>query len=248
MTLRISAHLLPALIPSDGLAGSCAVVIDLFRATTTISHALAAGARAVIPCAEIEEALQAASRFPQGQALLGGERNCVRISGFDLGNSPADYTRERVQGRIVVMSTTNGTTAIRKAATAERVITAALANLSAVVESILGEQRPVHIICSGTKGVITGEDVLCAGAIISAAASRSAQPLETNDCARMAASWYQQVTTAGADSLSRELRQSLGGRNLLAAGQEADIITAARVDTTSVLPEWNHTTGELTLA
>src|ERR1700678_3263988 len=87
----INVHLLPRLVEETELAGSVCVVIDVLRATTTMAHALSAGAREVIPCLEVEDALRAAANLPRKQVLLGGERSGVKIDGFDLGNSPSEY-------------------------------------------------------------------------------------------------------------------------------------------------------------
>ena len=87
-------------------------MIDVLRSTTTIVHALAAGAREVIPCAQVEEARQIARQFPADQVVLGGERGGLAVKGFDLGNSPEDYTADRVRGKTLVITTTNGTRAM----------------------------------------------------------------------------------------------------------------------------------------
>src|SRR5919201_7009620 len=91
----VQVHLLPQLIPPGRLAGGVAVVVDVLRATTTIVHALAAGCVAVRPCATVEEARALADRLPAGKVLLGGERQGLPLQGFDLGNSPREYTPGR---------------------------------------------------------------------------------------------------------------------------------------------------------
>src|SRR5436305_14591547 len=105
----VQVHLLPALVPPGRLAGGVAVVIDVLRATTTIVHALAAGCIAVRPCAEIAEARELADRLPAGKVLLAGERGGKPIEGFDLGNSPREFTSSRCKGTTLVLTTTNGT-------------------------------------------------------------------------------------------------------------------------------------------
>src|SRR3954451_18736813 len=101
----LRVHLAPRLVEPSALTGGFVLVVDLLRASTTIVHALAAGAASVVPCAEINEAKSTAAAIPG--ALLGGERAGVRIEGFDLGNSPAEYTPDRVRGRTIVFTTTN---------------------------------------------------------------------------------------------------------------------------------------------
>src|SRR5690348_6982546 len=109
-------YLLPKLIPPGALKGGVAVVVDVLRATTVMVHALAAGCDAVLPCLEVDDARRVAEALPPGQAVLAGERHGVAIPGFDLGNSPEEFTPERCRGRTVVMTTTNGTRALLAAA------------------------------------------------------------------------------------------------------------------------------------
>ena len=109
----IFVHLLPTMIPPGSLRGGVAVVVDVLRATTVMVQALAVGCDAIIPCGEIEEAVKVAAGFPPGDALLAGERHGLPIPGFDLGNSPLEFTPEVCQGKTLVMTTTNGTRAIQ---------------------------------------------------------------------------------------------------------------------------------------
>src|SRR4051794_36039557 len=108
---QIAVYLLPTLADPAELAGKTANVVDVLRATTTIIHAIAGGAKEVIPCQEIDEAKQIASQIGPS-AVLGGERGGEQIPGFDFGNSPLEYSRERIAGRTVVFTTTNGTRAM----------------------------------------------------------------------------------------------------------------------------------------
>ena len=160
-------HLLPSLIPSGALRGGVAVVIDVLRASTTIVHALAHGCEAVIPCAEVDEARRVAAGLPPGRAILRGERQGVPIPGFDLGNSPGEYTEEACRGKTLVMTTTNGTRALLASLEAETVLVGAFVNFAATVQRLIHEARPVHIVCAGTEGRISYEDSLLAGAFAS---------------------------------------------------------------------------------
>src|SRR5438105_2805346 len=112
----VLVHLTPALAAPGRLAGGLAVVIDVLRATPPIVHALAAGCTAVRPVAEVDEARALADRLPAGKALLGGERGGAPLSGFDLGNSPREYTARRCKGTTLVLTTSNGTRALLRAA------------------------------------------------------------------------------------------------------------------------------------
>ena len=247
----LKVHLLPSLTSAEELAGGAVVVIDVLRATTTIIHAIAAGAREVIPCLEIDEARRVAAGFPPGEALLGGERGGLKIEGFDLGNSPEEYNRATVGGKTVVLTTTNGTRAMMLCRQAKRVLVGAFVNASAVARALLQEER-VHLLCAGTEGQITREDVLFAGRVANSLLRElpGIKP-EQNDPCRLARECYQNVLSAddielSADAnsrfeeiaaLSHELRHSRGGQNLIDVGLEHDIAVAAQVDRFAIVPE-----------
>ena len=244
MQTVLAAHFLPDLVSPEELAGGTVVVIDVLRASTVICHALAAGARAVIPDAGSGEARQsAAATWPSGNAMLGGEREGLPIPGFDLGNSPAEYRPETVGGRTIVFTTTNGTRAMNRCKKAGRVFVGALVNLSAVCDFIqTSGSRAVHLLCAGTRGKITREDVLCAGAAVDRLISFGAiDESEQNDQARIArAAW--QLASGGQSpvspaKLAAELRDTQGGRNLAAIHLERDIEAAAQFDSLRVVPE-----------
>ena len=155
---RLNVHALPEVVTAEDLAGTTAVVIDVLRATTTIVYALAAGARAVVPCLTIEAAHERAAAMAAGTALLAGERGGLAIPGFDLGNSPTEFTPEQVGGKYVVLTTTNGTKALLHCRAAEQVLVAALANLSALC-GVLTDCPRVELVCAGTDGHVTEEDL-----------------------------------------------------------------------------------------
>src|SRR5580704_17722366 len=157
-TVRI--YPLPANIEPGDLAGGVAVVIDVLRASTTIIVALANGAARVIPCGLVDMARSVAAEDETGNTLTGGERGGVKIDGFDLDNSPASYTRERVAGKTIAFTTTNGTATLLKTEGAVRVLIGTFVNRKAVVETLRADGRPVHLICAGTDGRLTSEDLL----------------------------------------------------------------------------------------
>jgi 2-phosphosulfolactate phosphatase len=239
-------HLSYLLLQPADLAGGFVIVIDLLRASTTIVHALGHGAAAVIPCEEVDEARAVAARTPG--ALLGGERSSVRIEGFDLGNSPAEYTRARVAGRTVILTTTNGTRAIRRAAACGDAPTVlaigCFANFSATLGAALDggpQARPVHIVCAGVKGEVCLEDTICAGAFALAIARRTGEPL-TDDPAALA---VEACLRARAQGLEQALSQSRGGRNLIGAGLASDIPLCAEMDTHPLVPLFNPARGTI---
>jgi 2-phosphosulfolactate phosphatase len=254
---EIRAHFLPLLVAPEELAGGTTVVIDVLRATTTITAALAAGAREVIPCLEVEDAQRVAAGLPAGQALLGGERGGLKIEGFDLGNSPSEYSPQRVAGRTLVFTTTNGTRAMLHAKAADEILLGALVNQRAVAERCAGQAR-IDLLCSGTKGKITREDVLAAGAITAtltgAALGRASQSIALNDQARIAQdAWLVALGPAGGDRhiqdvLEATLRLTQGGRNVVALGLEADLPDAAALDRYTLVPRFDPRSGRITIA
>jgi len=158
----------PARVP----AAAAAVVVDVLRATTTLTVALSNGAAGVMPAATPEEAFALRDRTPG--ALLCGEREGLPIPGFDLGNSPYEYGESVVRGRPLVFASTNGSIALRAAAGAGRRVLAAFVNLEAVVERLAGE-REVVILCSGKLGRFALEDAACAGRLCARLRERGAE-------------------------------------------------------------------------
>lgn len=230
---QLNVYLLPDLVEPEELSGHTVVVVDVLRATTTIAHALAAGAERVIPCLEVEQARQLAADSTE-PVLLGGERAGKKIDGFDFGNSPEEYTPEAVAGRTIVFTTTNGTRAMQHARQAKRILLGAFVNLTALCDELASE-LDVDVLCAGTNGEITREDVLFAGAVVSLARSR-----DINDQARIAAEVWTRLEDDLRDSrrpLHESLRDCTGARNLIEIGLKHDIEVAAQVDRLAVVPE-----------
>lgn len=212
------------------------MIVDILRASTTITFALDNGAAGVVPCETVEDARQIRSTGSVQSCLLGGERGGVRIDGFDLSNSPDDYDRATVAGRLIGFTTTNGTLALLRSAQAERIIVGAFVNLSAVVRDLLGRPHPIHIVCAGTNGFVTAEDVLLAGALVQRLCEAEDAEVEPSDAAEIARHhWLQRCRDGSSESVEAALRISHGGRNLIKLGYQNDIATAARIDAVSAL-------------
>ncbi len=219
-----------------------AIVVDLLRASTTIATALAAGAAWVRPVMEVQEARAARTE----EVLIGGERGGIAPAGFDLGNSPREYTPERVHGRGIVFTTSNGTRAIGVADVAGVVLVGALVNLTATAEHAaraVGDAGRVHVVCAGTGGGVTEEDVLCAGALVEALADFGVD--HEGDDARDALRHWATASGSG-DDLRRALRASRGGRNLIAVGLESDIDDVARIDEIATVASLDRRSGLIT--
>jgi 2-phosphosulfolactate phosphatase len=235
-TRSITVHLLAEPVHPNELAGADVVLIDVLRASTTLTAAIAAGALQVMPCLEIAEARQLARQCSsRGPLLLGGERGGLPIAGFDLGNSPAEYVAERVAGRTLIFTTTNGTRAMMRCMGAGRVLIGCFANLSAVAAKLDGTNR-IHLVCAGTDGEVSWEDSLLAGAMVERLGGGTCQ---LNDAALLVMQSWQQVGgfNLSAAELAAVLQRGRGGQNLLAIQRLADIEWAAQIDGLDVVPQ-----------
>ncbi len=231
--ISVDVHFLPDLTDPDALAGDTVVVVDILRASTTILTALSHGASAVRPCLTVEEALEIRRTCPE--ILLGGERGGRRIPGFDLSNSPQDYSRERVSGRTIAFTTTNGTRALLHCRQAGRIHLGAFVNLGRLTDRLCDSDRPVHIVCAGTDGCVTGEDVLFAGCLVDRICRQRAAVL--SDSSRVAAAWWQRESNRR--PLAEALRETQGGRNLVNLSYDADIVQASRIDHHSICARYD---------
>jgi 2-phosphosulfolactate phosphatase len=182
-------------LKNRNLDDTLCVVFDVFRATSSMVTALANGAEAIIPVGEIPEALAIKQKSPD--VLLAGERDGVRIraaltggTDFDLGNSPREFTPEKVAGKTIVMTTTNGTRALRSCAHAKTILIGSFLNLNATAEFILATSpENLLVICSGTYEQSAYEDVLGAGALCDLLWSKIDQR-HLSDSAKMARELY----------------------------------------------------------
>jgi 2-phosphosulfolactate phosphatase len=256
---RIDVYMLPEFLEGADLSESVAVVIDVLRASTTIVHALGHGAAAVIPCLEVDEARRIARENPESEILLGGERQGRIIDGFDLDNSPLSYRSETVAGRTIAFTTTNGTRALLRCSQAQAVFIGAFVNLAAVAEELLRRDRDVHLVCAGTDGQLTAEDILFAGALADELLTRSTASGRGEDGsnraedafvlenvqAQMAVDFYR-ARSADPETFRRTMFESLGGRNLVELGFNTDIERTMQRDLFAVVPVWDPAQGVIT--
>ncbi|MEX0895059.1 MAG: 2-phosphosulfolactate phosphatase [Balneolaceae bacterium] len=150
----------------EELRGKTVVITDVLRATSTMVTAIKNGAKGIIPVGDMGEASKIAQNVNSDNYLLCGEKNGLKIDGFDLGNSPLEYTPEKVGGKTLIFNTTNGTKAVKKSMSADEVYIAAFLNLDRVVEVLRRSTRDIILICSGWQGRLSLEDLLLAGNII----------------------------------------------------------------------------------
>jgi 2-phosphosulfolactate phosphatase len=166
------------------------VVIDMFRATSVIVTALTNGCKEVVPYLTIEETLEHANKLRREEYILGGERKAVKIEGFDLSNSPLEYTREKVENKSILMTTTNGTRTLNKSIAAKRVLIGAMINAKAVAETLIEINEDVVIINAGTNGNFSMDDYICSGYIINEMLKKN-QNLMLTDIAKTANMIYE---------------------------------------------------------
>ena len=227
--MNLDVVLLPKDLEPRHLEGRSVVVFDVLRATTTMAAALAAGVEEIRVFGSLADASRAAAAH-RGARILCGEENCLPPPGFDLGNSPGAFRRELHAGRTAYMSTTNGTRAIVAARAARSVFAGALVNASAVARAVAAAGADVTLLCAGTGGAVAMEDVIGAGAVM-AALGRDFPISPESDTALIARRLYE----AAAHDLRAALTESLGGRNVIAAGLLEDIAFAARPDALDVV-------------
>jgi 2-phosphosulfolactate phosphatase len=228
---EVRVYLLPELALTGALQGGVAVVVDVLRATTSIIHALAAGCKEIRPCVEIDEARELAGGMRAGRVLLAGERHGKPLAGFDLGNSPREFRPCVCRGSTLVLTTTNGTRALVRAAAADRVLAAGFVNYSAVCEQLRVDARPVHIVCAGTEGEPALEDAVLAGAIVDFLSETC--EVHLNDGARLAWDSFENHGRV----LQGALEVSRGGEILKSLGYDDDIRAAAQIDRFALVPE-----------
>ena len=164
--MKVHVILSPNNVDDLYFTGKTTVVIDVLRATSVILKALDSKAKEVIPVGSIDFAMKISVNSHGGQTLLCGERNTQMIEGFDLGNSPSEYTEERVGGKSIILFTTNGSKAIVKAKYSDKVFIASFNNLSTIADHLIKLNNDVEIISSGASGIFCLEDTICAGALV----------------------------------------------------------------------------------
>ncbi|MCH9025085.1 MAG: 2-phosphosulfolactate phosphatase [candidate division Zixibacteria bacterium] len=233
--MNIELYLTPLPFAEANLENKTVVVVDVLRFSTSACAALMAGAKGVIPTAESGEAAELRAKLGRNITVLAGERNGVRIDNFDLGNSPAEFTKETVGGKFVVMTTTNGTAMFKKTAKAWQVLAGGLVNVSKIVEKITENGKDLVIACSGRQGNFSIEDTLCGGLMIERIFSNGASGHKLNDAALMALQLYQN----NSGSLYETIEKGEHGRFLVSIGFKDDIGTATAVDSIPVRPVLN---------
>lgn len=228
---RIDLYLTPDEAERAPLEDRRLVVVDVLRSSTSIATALSNGASKIIPVETVEDATRLAQTLDPKSRLLCGERDGRKVSGFDLGNSPREYTRDRVDGATLVFASTNASPLMagRLDGREQRVL--GYVNLSAVAELALRERVDLAILCAGKSGRFSLEDAACAGALIRRLAG-DGDSTALNDAAEMARE-YDRRHGSNPESI---LRLCEHGRYLIELGFEEDLPVCARIDSVPLVP------------
>ena len=233
--MKLFIYHTPELTP-PGSVPDCAIAVDVLRATTTMATALAAGAEAVQVFSDLDKLIQVSDAWPAEKRIRAGERGGATVTGCDMGNSPLDCTPERVEGRRLFISTTNGTRTLQRVQDSKAVLAAAFVNRQAVVKYILAQNpETVWIVGSGWEGSFSLEDTACAGAIadaLLAALDAKIEAIAGNDEVVNAIALYRQWQ----DQLLQLMHQASHGQRLLRLHCDEDLKYCVQMDRLDVLP------------
>jgi len=224
---KIETCLTPALLPLYQIENSIVVIIDIFRATSSICYGIENGAEAIIPVSTVEEC--AAYREKGLDYLLAAERNGEVVSGFDFGNSPFAYTAEKVAGKTIVLTTTNGTHALHLSRSARKVVIGSFLNLSALCNWLKLQRENVLLVCAGWKNNFNLEDTLFAGAVVEKLYSNN---YSLDDSSIAANDLYH----SGKSNLNTYLQKTAHSERLKKLGIEEDIQFCLQVDLITTIP------------
>lgn len=233
MSSSVDVVFTPNLLPFSDLSGKTVVVTDILRATTTITVALANGACSVVPVLTPADAFHFADHTPD--ALVGGEREGIKVEGFDLGNSPREYTKSVVAGRPVVLTTTNGTRTLRACQSASHVLAGCFLNLRSVADFLKKVTGDITIACSGREGRFCLEDAVFAGACADALncdAENTRRDFQLTDAAEAARILYHEYR----HDLNGMMKNCCHGRNLVNMGLGSDLEFCAQTNVIDIVP------------
>ena len=219
-------------IDEHSLRGRTVAVIDVLRAGSTIATALANGAKEVIPVNTVERAVKLSGSLFGDHILRGGERLGKMIEGFDLGNSPFEYSEEVVRGKAIIYSTTNGSRAIEKARYAKEVVVGAFVNMNSLLRFLTDAGDEVVVLCSGNGGKFSMEDSVCGGMLLQKLQERVNEEVRMTDAAKAAIALYGEFGR----SIPDMIRVSEHGTYLGSIGFAEDLEFCSSVDRLDILP------------
>jgi 2-phosphosulfolactate phosphatase len=230
MELNLYTH--PDDLSDAEAKGKTVVVVDVLRASSTIVQACENGVARIIPVATVEEAAKLLSTLERKRTLLGGEREGLPIDGFDLGNSPLEYTEQVVKGKTLIFTTSNGTAAITKSASAREIVLGCFLNLSAVVTHVISSRaKKVAVLCAGNLGRLSLEDFVCGGHVVDRIVDGTRASTVLNDGAVAARALANALGDVG-----EAVRNSSHGLRLAELGFEDDLEFCSKVDNYVTVP------------
>ena len=227
MNKKLEVCLTPALLHLYNVEEYVVVIIDIFRATSSICYGIDNGAEAIIPVAEVEECLAYKEKHPD--YLLAAERDGKVVEGFDFGNSPFSYTPQKVAGKTVVLTTTNGTQALYLSRKAKQIVIGSFLNLTPVCNWLKQTNQNILLVCAGWKYNFNLEDTLFAGAVVEQLKNGAYQ---LDDSAIGANDLFQ----SGKEDISIYLKKTSHSERLKQLGIEEDIAFCLNIDTTTAIP------------
>lgn len=230
--MQIGVQLLPSPPNSHLVSNRVVVVIDVLRATSVMVHAMSQGAKEIIPVKTVETAFQMAKTFPRNTTLLGGEKDTRRIEGFDLGNSPKEYTVEKVRGKRLIMTTTNGTQAFHSVSSAAEILVGSFFNIGAIAHGSIETGKDLLIYPSGDEGRFSLEDTVCGGMLIDRIITRGLKQVVLTDASHSARTLYQRFE----GNLLEVLSLSRHGKELIDRGYGDDLPYCAQIDIAEIVP------------
>jgi 2-phosphosulfolactate phosphatase len=232
--VRLDVFFSPLQVRPGDTAGRLVAIVDVLRASTTVATALGNGARSVIPLEGADEVISRSREFARSQILLAGEQKMHPITGFDLGNSPSEFGPEVVEGKTILITTTNGTRTLLGVQGARDIVIASYVNFTAVLTMMkvaAGTNTDIAIICAGEEGIFTLEDSACAGRYVRAIPKR-ADSVQVNDAATASVL----IEKKYGDNIAKVFKESTHGQALQKAGFGDDLAAAAEVDSYPVVP------------
>ena len=231
--MRLDVFFTPSQVKPADTAGRLVAIVDVLRASTTVATALGNGAKTVIPLEGADEVISRSKEFSRSGVKLAGEQKMFPIAGFDLGNSPQDFTAEAVEGKTILITTTNGTRALLGVQGARDIVIASYVNFTAVLAMMkvaASSNTDIAIICAGEEGSFTLEDAACAGRYVRAIPKRAS--VLSND----AASASVLIEKRYGENIAKVFKESTHGQALQSAGFGDDLTSAAEVDAYPVVP------------
>jgi 2-phosphosulfolactate phosphatase len=230
--MNIHIQVLPSPLPPGLLSNRVVVVIDILRATSVMVQAMSQGAREIIPVNTVEEAFQMVKSFPPDTTVLGGERGSRRIEGFDLGNSPKEYHGEKVRGKRLILTTTNGTKAFHAVSSGKKVLVGSFLNIAAVAARCFELNQDLFVYLSGDQGNFSLEDTVCGGMLIDRIVKKVGKSILLTDASLSAHILFQKFE----GNIVESFYLSQHGRSLVDQGFEEDLRSCSQVDVTNLVP------------